>query len=304
MANNIVPDDLDLNKTKTNDVYLEMIQAIVDEVLGDGDRLTVVVRDGDIVTFDIDDFESLTDEQSNAIDEICARFAMKLIAVAGDIAAKSIDSDPASDTPGKDRVDAAKKAADGARLADANDIIDSIRDKARQMAFDTHVLVRAVSILAATDQLDFDSALDSIKDNPSVSTLVQILSSHNGIVHNTAVAAQSVGVEKEILDIMARDEDDIESYYCKVFAEGLSAMAHAHMAEEAATPKPSKPIEDFIPEGSPDHNDESPDALGRAWRLISDEHLDEYTDIARISAETKVPERVVKTMIDKARQSA
>lgn len=304
MANNIVPDGLDLNETEANDIYMEMIQALVDEVLDDGDRLTIVVKDGDIVTFDIDDPENLTEEQSRSIDEICSRFAMKMIAVAGDIAAKSIDRDPADNASGKDNVDAAKKAADGVRLANAADIIDDIRDKAREMAFDAHVLARAVSILCANDRLDVDGALDSIKDNPSINSLVQILSSHGGIVHNTAVAAQSVGIEKEILDIMAHGEKDVESYYCKVFAEGLSAMAHAHMAEEEAVSKPTKPVEDFVPEGSPDHNDESPDALGRAWRLICDEHLDEYTDIARISAETNVPERVVKTMIDKARQGA
>lgn len=304
MANNIVPDGLNLNETEANGIYMEMIQALVDEVLGDGDRLTVIVKDGNIVTFDIDDPENLTDEQNQAIDEICSRFAIKLIAVAGDIAAAGIDRDPASDMSGKDGADAAKKAADDAHLTNAADIIDDIRDKAREMAFDTHVLARAVSILAATDRLDVDNALNTIKNNPAINTLVQILSSHGGIVHNTAVAAQSVGIEKEILDAMARDEDDVESYYCKVFAEGLSAMAHAHMAEEEKARKPTKPVEDFVPEGSPDHNDESPDALGRAWQLICDEHLDEYTDIARISTETNVPERVVKTMIDKARQNA
>lgn len=304
MANNIVPDGLDINETEANNIYMEMIQALVDEVLGDGDRLTIVVKDGDIVTFDIDDPESLTEEQNRSIDEICSRFAMKMIAVAGDIAVKNIDRDPADGASGKDNVDAAKKAVDGVRLANAADIIDDIRDKAREMSFDTHVLARAVSILGANDQLDVDGALDTIKDNPSINALVQILSSHGGIVHNTAVATQSVGIEKEILDIMAHDEKDVESYYCKTLAEGLSAMARAHMAEEKAAGKPAKPVKDFVPEGSPDHNDESPDALGRAWQLICDEHLDEYTDIARISAETNVPERVVKTMIDKARQGA
>ncbi len=299
MANNIVPDDLNLNKTEANDIYLEMIQALVDEVLGDDDRLSVVVKDGDIVTFDIDDAENLTEEQRHGIDAICSRFADKLIAVASDIAAKAIDCDPADDMTDKDGAD-----DDGARLPNTKNIIDDIHDKAREMSLDAHVLIRAISILGATDRLDVDGALDSIKDSPTVSNLVQILSSHGGIVHNVAIGAQSVAVENEILDIMACGEKDIESFYCKVLAEGLLAVTRTHMAEEETTSKPAKPVEDFVPESSPDHDDESPDALERAWALICDGHLDEYTDIARVSAETNVPERVVKTMIDKARQGA
>ncbi len=293
MTDDLIPDGQQINDNEANRIYLETLHVIADEIIGDSEHLKVFVKDGDIARFRIiDPDEILTDEQVDAIKKACNHLTERLAEAGYDVSANrcTVHTDD-----------------DASREDAASDLVESINEKVDEMSCDARMLARAVGILAATDRIDVDRALDKVRAEPYVSSIIEILCSSGGIASNVISAGRAVFVESEILSILARGEDDIETYYRTSFTKGLAAMARAHMEEDERKEKESrrkrerKPIKDFVPEGSPDHTDESPAALEQAWHLIHDEGLDEYTDIARISHETSVPERVVKTMIDKQR---
>lgn len=291
MTDDLIPDGQEINDNESNRIYLETLHVIADEIIGDSDHLTVFVKDGDITRFRVidPDPESLTDEQISAIEDACNNLTRRLAEAGYDVSANHVT------------VNADDK------MSDAAELVKNITEKADDMSFDARMLARAVSILVAANKVDLDWALDTVRADPCAASLIHILCSNGGIAANIIGAGRSAFVEDEILNILTHGEDDIETYYRMSLTKGMAAMAREHMREDELKEKKSrrkrerKPIKDFVPEGSPDHTDESPAALEHAWHLIHDEGLDEYTDIARISHETSVPERVVKTMIDKQR---